>query len=105
MREVLAEDLKDLPDIYRIDLGVVDLFRCIEKVFGFSANYAKGQGAEFLTWFLENCSGEYLFPIMRAYGGSRQDICVEGAPAGGTHELAVLSQVPQLAHFSFWRQK
>ncbi|WP_440233711.1 hypothetical protein, partial [Escherichia coli] len=44
MRDVLAEDLKELPDIYRIDLGVVDLFRCIEKVFGLNANYAKGQG-------------------------------------------------------------
>jgi hypothetical protein len=25
MRDVLAEDLKELPDIYRINLGVVDL--------------------------------------------------------------------------------
>jgi hypothetical protein len=96
MRDVLAEDLKELPDIYRINLGVVDLFRCIEKVFGLNANYAKGQGAEFLTWFLENYSGEYLFPIMRACGGSRQDICVEGAPA-------VLMNLPYYLRFLDWR--
>ncbi len=34
IRDILAEDLKNLPDIYRIDLGIDDAFRCIEKVFG-----------------------------------------------------------------------
>ena len=96
MRDVLADDLKNLPDIYRIDLGIEDLFRCIEKVFGLEANYAKGQGAEFRTWFTENFPGEYLFPIIRACGGARQDLNVEGAPA-------VLMNLPYYLQFLRWR--
>lgn len=77
----MADDLKSLPDIYRIDLAIDDAFCCVEKVFGLSANYAKGQGAQFQTWQIENFPGEYLYPIARTCGGTRQDLCMEGAPA------------------------
>ncbi len=70
-------------------------FHCIEKVFGLSANYAKGQGAEFLTWFNELHPGGYLFPIMRGCGSTRQDLCVEGAPA-------VLMNLPYYLQFLHW---
>ena len=49
MCDILADDLKELPAIYRVTLDADDLMRCVEKLFGLSANYAKGQGSEFET--------------------------------------------------------
>ncbi len=96
LRDVLADDLKDLPDIYRINLGIEDFFRCVEKEFGENANYAKGHGAEFTQWMKEYHTDEYLFPLARACGGTRQDICLEGAPV-------VLTNLPYYLQYLHWR--
>ena len=80
MHDVLDDDLKELPDIYRINLSIEDFFRCMEKEFGDNANYAKGHGAEFKQWKKEFHPNAYLFPLARACGSTRQDICLEGAP-------------------------
>ena len=65
--DVLASDLKELPPIYRINLDIDDLMRCIEKLFGLTANYAKGVGSEFQQWMLEYYhEGAYLYPITMA---------------------------------------
>jgi hypothetical protein len=72
LREILHDDLKELPAIYRIDLGIEDLCRCVEKVFGLNANYAKGYGSEFEPWANEYHEGVYLYPLTRACGGTRR---------------------------------
>ncbi len=71
MCDVLNDDLKELPDIYRINLSIEDFFRCMEKEFGDNANYAKGHGAEFKQWKKEFHPDAYLFPLARACGGTR----------------------------------
>ena len=82
---VLVSNLKELPAIYHINLDINDLMRCIEKLFGLTANYAKGLGSKFQQWQwivkVKYHHSAYLYPITRACGGSWQDLCVEGAPA------------------------
>ena len=96
LREVLADDLNELPSIYRINLDIDDLFRCIDKEFSKTANYAKGHGSEFFWWMKEFHPDAYLFPVVRALGGTRQDLCVEGAPA-------VLMNLPYYLQYLHWR--
>eukprot|EP00956_Cyclotella_meneghiniana_P040422 scaffold194930_cov35-Cyclotella_meneghiniana.AAC.2 len=96
MREVLADDLIELPTIYRINLDIDDLFRCIDKEFSKTANYAKGHGSEFFWWMQEFHPDAYLFPVIRALGGTRQDLCVEAAPA-------VLMNLPYYLQYLHWR--
>eukprot|EP00956_Cyclotella_meneghiniana_P014747 scaffold22205_cov76-Cyclotella_meneghiniana.AAC.14 len=96
MREVLADDLIELPAIYRINLDIDDLFRCIDKEFSKTANYAKGHGSEFFWWMQEFHPDAYLFPVIRALGGTRQDLCVEAAPA-------VLMNLPYYLQYLHWR--
>ena len=81
MCDILADDLKELPAMYRVTLDADDLMRCVEKLFGLTANYAKGQGSEFETWMIKYHPGAYLHPIVRTCGGSCQDLCVKGAPS------------------------
>jgi hypothetical protein len=94
--DVLEDDLKSLPPIFRVSIDVDDLFRCIEKKVGPTANYAKGDGALFLYWMKEYNPGAYLYPIARACGGTRQDLCVEGAPG-------VLMNLKLYLQFIRWR--
>ena len=96
MRDMLEDDLKQLPDIYRINLSIDDFFCCTEKEIGENANYAKGHGAEFAQWMKEFHADEYIFPLARACGGTRQDICLEGAPA-------VLMNLPYYLQYLHWR--
>jgi hypothetical protein len=77
-------------------MNVEDLHCCIKKMFGLIANYAKGNGSEIFRWLEEYHPGAYLFPIARACGGTRQDLCVEGAPA-------VLMNLPYYYQFLTWR--
>ena len=96
MCDILAEDLKELPAMYRVTLDADDLMRCVEKLFGLTANYAKGQGSEFETWMIKYHPGAYLHPIVHACGGSCQDLCVEGAPS-------ILMNLPYYLQFTHWR--
>ena len=91
----LSDCLESLPSILRIDMNVEDLYRCVEKEFGQTANYNKGQGNRFGYWLHKYHPGAYLFPIARACGGARQDLCVEGAPA-------ILMNLPYYLQFLKW---
>ena len=71
LREILADDLKELPTIYRINLDIDDLFRCIDKEFSRTANYAKGHGSEFFWCMRKFHPDVYLFPVIHALGGTR----------------------------------
>ena len=93
---MVADDLNELPSIYRINLDIDDLFRCIDKEFSKTANYAKGHGSEFFWWMKEFHPDAYLFPVVRALGGTRQDLCVEGAPA-------VLTNLHYYLQYLHWR--
>jgi hypothetical protein len=79
VNDILSDHIKDIPSIYRITTDMVDLFCCVEKYFGETANYAKGRGKLFFTFMNDNHPGAYLYPICRACGGARQDLSVEGA--------------------------
>lgn len=60
---------------------VEDLLQCVDKEFGLSANYAKGHGSIFETLMQTHHPNAYLFLIVRACGGTPQDLGVEGEPA------------------------
>ena len=47
---------------------------------------------------LEYHPGAYLHPILHACGGSRQDLCVEGAPS-------ILMNLPYYLRFTHWRMQ
>jgi uncharacterized membrane protein len=94
--DFLAEDLKEIPPIYRVCIDAIDMMRCTEKLLAPTANYAKGSGAEFEQWMLEHHPGAILYPTARACGGARQDLCVEGAPA-------ILMNLPYYLEFLNWR--
>ena len=85
-----------MPPILRMSTEIEDLLRCIEKEFGLTANYAKGHGSMFEQWMRVYHPTSYLYPILRACGGSRQDLGVEGAPA-------VLMNLPYYLQFLHWR--
>jgi hypothetical protein len=72
-------------------MDIEDLYHCVEKMFGLTANYAKGSGTEFGHWLREYHPGAYLFPIVRACGGTRQDC------SSNSNELTVLFAVLALA--------
>ena len=74
--DFLAEDLKEIPPIYRVCIDAIDMMRCTEKLLAPTANYAKGSGAEFEQWMLEHHPGAILYPTTRACGGARQDLYV-----------------------------
>jgi hypothetical protein len=92
----LAEDLKQIPAIYRVSIDAIDLMWSTEKMLAPTANYAKGSCAEFEQYCVEYHTGTTLYPTACALGGARQDLCVEGAPA-------ILMNRPLYLEFLCWR--
>ena len=80
LTELMADDLNSFPSVLRMSTDIEDLLRCIEKMLGGTAQYAKGCGAMFTEWMLRFHIGVYLYPIVRALGGLRQDMGIEGLP-------------------------
>ena len=58
------------------DIG--NLYRTIEKYFGGTEKYAKGKRSMFMDYMHRYHSTAYLYPVSRAFGGSLQEISVEG---------------------------
>lgn len=92
MQNLLKDDLEALPRMYRFNVDIVDLLRCGEKMFGGNCNYHKGKGSDFDWRMKEKHPDAYLFPLERALGGARQDLCAEGSPA-------VLMNIPYYIEF------
>ena len=67
----------------------------MEKEFGHNTNYVTGHGEEFKQWKKEFHPDAYLFPLAQPCGGTRQDICLEGAPT-------VLMNLPYYLQFLHW---
>ena len=96
LADLLEDDLKEFPSVLRMSTEIEDLLRCIEKLFAETAQYAKGAGAMFTEWMRAFHVGVYLYPIVRALGGNRQDMGIEGAPA-------VLMNLKYYFEFLNWR--
>ena len=92
----LEESMSAIPSIYRVNMDIVNLYRAAEKMVGGTANYAKGDGKNFLHFKNEFHPTTYLYPLVRACGGTRQDLCVEGAPS-------ILMNLPMYLQFLHWR--
>ena len=95
LANLLQDDLAKVPAILCISTEINDLLQCVEKEFGFNANYAKGHGSMFEKWMHTYHPTSYLFHISLACGGARQDLGVEGAPA-------LLMNVPYYTQFLNW---
>jgi hypothetical protein len=92
----LEESLASIPSIYRVNMGIVNLYRGTEKIVGATANYHKGDGRNFVYFKNEFHPTAYLYPLVHACGGTRQDLCVEGAPS-------ILMNLPLYLQFLHWR--
>ena len=95
LTDLLEDDLNKIPSIFCMSTEINGLLCCIEKEFGLTANYAKGHGSIFENWMQTYHPTAYLFPIVQACGGLRQDLGVEGAPA-------VLMNLPYYLQFLHW---
>ena len=92
----LEESLAAIPSFYRVNMDIVQMYRGVEKMVGGTANYAKGSGKEFVYYKNEFHPETYLYPLVRACGGTRQDLSVEGAPS-------ILMNLPLYLQFLHWR--
>ncbi len=93
--DVLENDLAKIPSILCMSTEIDNLLQCVEKGFCLTANYAKGHGSMFEQWIHVDHPTTYLYPILCACGGSRQDLGVEGAPV-------VLMNLPYNLQFFHW---
>ena len=96
LNEILGSDLEEIHHSLRVTTDVNQLLRATEKYFAITANYAKGKGTMFMDWMNRYHCYSYLYPVARAYGGSRQDIGVEGAGP-------ILMNIPYYLGFLVWR--
>ena len=58
LTDTLAEDLENIPTIYRVSTEISALMISTEKYFGTQANYVKGKGSMFLWWMRTTHPGE-----------------------------------------------
>lgn len=92
----LEDSLSYIPAIYQVNMDIVYLYRGAEKMVGGTVNYAKGDGKNFFYWREQFHPTTFLYPLTRAFGGSRQDLRVEGAPS-------ILMNPPMYLQFFYWR--
>jgi hypothetical protein len=62
---------------------------------GATTNYHKGDGKNFVYFKNEFHPTAYLYPLVRACGGTRQALCVEGTPS-------ILMNLPLYLQFLHW---
>jgi len=79
LNTLLHDDIANLPSNLRIDMGLGSTSYAIDKDFANTCHYALGHGAPFTHYMCTYYSGELLFPIVRAQGGTRQDGPFESA--------------------------
>ena len=96
MAELLEENIEEIQYSLRVTTGIGNLIFAIEKYFGGTANYSKGKGSMFMDYMRRYHPTSYLYPVYRAWGGSRQDIGVEGA-------VAVIMNIPHYFELLIWR--
>ena len=80
LRDRLEGSLAEISPNLRVSTKISDIIRAIDKEFSLPANYAKGQGKEFLHWLKKYHPGVLLVATLRS-AGSRHDLNVEGAGA------------------------
>ena len=77
---ILLNDLDNIDKRLRVSTSIENILRAFDKEFSLAANYPKGHGEIFRKWIETHHPGAVLFHVERT-GGSRQDMCVEGAGA------------------------
>jgi len=77
----LGNDIVKFHFTLRITTDAIGILRAVEKYFSGQATHEKGKGSMFVEYMDAYHRGEYLYPVARACGGSRQDIGTEGAGA------------------------
>ena len=95
LADILKDDLGKIPAIYGIFAEIEDLLCCIEKEFGCNANYAKGHRSLFEKWMHKYHPTAYLYTVVRACGGARQDIHC------GNQALGAISLAKMLDHYQY----
>ena len=96
LKEVLEEDIEEIPNVLRITTDIVMMLRAAEKEFGETANYHKGHGSMFTHRMRTYHTGAFLYSLERALGGNIQDVGIEGSPA-------LLMNIPFYLDFLNWR--
>ena len=79
LAELLEEDIEEIHYSLRVTNYIGNLLCAIEKYFGGTANYTKGEGYMFMDYLCRYHPIAYLYPVSRACGGLRQDTGVKGA--------------------------
>ena len=92
MAELLEEDLEDIHYSLSATTDIGNLPPVIEKYFGGTTNYAKGNGSMFMDYMCRYHPTAYSYPVSQSCGESRQDIGVEG-------EVAVLINILHYLEF------
>ncbi len=95
--QLLKNDLDVIHPILRVTTDPNSIFCAIEKLFGETANFAKGSGSMYYDYMRTYNPNAHHYQIMRALGGTRQDIGSEGL-------MAVFMNIPYIfLEFLEWR--
>jgi hypothetical protein len=94
--KVLQNDLNEIHPILRVTTDPNAIFWAIEKFVGETANYTKGSGSMYYDYMRTYNSKLHYYQIMRALGGTRQDIGSEGA-------MTVFMNIPYFLEFLDWQ--
>jgi hypothetical protein len=94
--EVLKDDLSEIHPILQVTTNSSSIFHAIEKVFGETANYAKGSGSMYYDYMHTYNPKAHHYQIAHALGGTRQDVGYEGA-------MVAFMNIPFFVEFLDWR--
>ena len=75
----LKDDFEEFPSHLRVAKDIGELLRQVDKEYSFTANYAKGSGADYSYWKQRYRPGKRYLPPIRVLGGNRQDASFERA--------------------------
>jgi hypothetical protein len=78
-----------------MSIEIEDILQCIEKEYGLTVNCANRDGSIFENWLQTYHPTGYLYPIVQACGGSRQDLRIDGTPV-------ILMNLPFYLQFMHW---
>ncbi len=70
----LREDFEEIPSQLRVAKDIGELLRQVDKEYSFTANYAKGSGADYADWKEQYRPGRRYLPPICVLGSNRQDV-------------------------------
>jgi hypothetical protein len=93
--QILKNDLDVIHPILIVTIDPNSIFCAIEKVFGETANYAKGSGSMYYDYMRMYNPKSHHYQITHARRGTRQDVGFEGS-------MAVFMNIPYYLEFLDW---